>query len=205
MAHLALNPIIGAMAARLCGAKAVRLWHDQLLLKPPNSGSVGNVGWHQDYHYWQCTDPPELLTAWVALDDVNGDNGCMQVVPGSHRWGLLPEGNFFNKDLEALQARIEAASGRPFHTAKCILPAGSLSFHHCLTIHGSGANRTPRPRRSLVVHLQPEGTRYRAGTPGKGHMNVRLLSGNDGDPFVGPYFPVLYREGSEENPWRTGS
>lgn len=202
MAKLALHPLIGAMACRLTGARAIRLWHDQLLLKPPDSGSAGNVGWHQDYHYWQCTNPPELLTAWVALDDVTEENGCMQVVPGSHRWGLLPEGDFFTKDLDSLKQRIEKVAGRSFHTASCVLPAGALSFHHCLTIHGSGPNRSRRPRRSLVVHLMPEGTRYRAGTPGDGHMNVRLLCGKDGDYFAGPYFPVLYRQGTEENPWR---
>jgi ectoine hydroxylase-related dioxygenase (phytanoyl-CoA dioxygenase family) len=204
MARLALHPVIGAMAARLARAQAIRLWHDQLLFKPPSSGAVGHVGWHQDYHYWQCTTPAELLTAWVALDDVNEENGCMQVVPGSHKWGLQPEGNFFDKDLEGLQKRIEATSGKPFVTANCILPVGSLSFHHCLTIHGSGANQTSRPRRSLVVHLMPEGTRYRGGTSSDNHMNVSLLSGQEGDPYAGPYFPVLYREGSLENPWHTG-
>ena len=193
LARLALHPLIGAMAARLAGASAIRLWHDQLLMKPQDSGVAGNVGWHQDYHYWQCTTPPELLTAWVALDDVNEENGCMQMAPGSHRWGLLPEGDFLNKDLDALQQRIEAVSGQPFQTVHCNLPAGALSFHHCLTVHGSGPNLSPRPRRSLVIHLMPEGTRYRAESPSEGHMNVRLLSGQDGDRFAGPYFPVVYR------------
>jgi len=159
------------------------------------------VGWHQDYGYWQCIDPPEMLTAWVALDDVSEENGCMQVVPGSHKWGLVPEGNFFDHDLQALEERITAASGKTFQTAPCILPAGALSFHHCMTLHGSGPNLSQRPRRSLVVHLLPEGTRYRAGSPSEGHMNVRLLGGRDGDPFAGPYFPVLYREGASANPW----
>jgi ectoine hydroxylase-related dioxygenase (phytanoyl-CoA dioxygenase family) len=202
LSRLALHPLIGAMAARLTGAGSIRLWHDQLLHKPPDSGAAGNVGWHQDYHYWQCATPPELLTAWIALDDVHEANGCMQVAPGSHSWGLLPEGDFFNKDLEALKEKIIARTGRPFETRPCILPAGSLSFHHCLTVHGSGPNRSAGPRRSLVAHLIPEPTRYRAGTPGDGHMNVRLLSGRDGDPFAGPYFPVLYRERDGGNVWR---
>lgn len=204
MGRLALHPVIGAMAARLAGAEAIRLWHDQLLFKPPDSGVVGNVGWHQDYHYWQCTTPAELLTAWIALDDVTVENGCMQVVPGSHRWGLLPVGDFFDRDLEGMKAKIEAATGRPFEAVRCDLPAGSLSFHHCLTVHGSGPNTSLGPRRSLVAHLMPEGTRYRAGTPADGHMNVRLLAGRDGDPYAGPYFPTLYCEGGNENPWNAG-
>ncbi len=203
IAKIVLHPLIGEMAARLAGAKGIRLWHDQLLYKPPNTGSWGNVGWHQDYHYWQCTDPPELLTAWLALDDVTEENGCMQVVPGSHQWGLLPEGNFFEQDLETLQKRIEQVSGHPWRTVKCEMPAGALSFHHCLTIHGSGPNLSQRPRRSWAIHLMPDGTRYRANTPSDHHMNVFLLGGKDGDPFAGPYFPLLYREGEKANAWQT--
>jgi ectoine hydroxylase-related dioxygenase (phytanoyl-CoA dioxygenase family) len=203
IARAILHPLIGAMAVRLNGSKGIRLWHDQLLYKPPQTGAAGNVGWHQDFHYWQCTDPPELLTAWLALDDVDGENGCMQVVPGSHRWGLLPEGDFWEQDLAALQHRIEAASGRPFETACCILPAGAVSFHHCLTIHGSGPNLSQRPRRSIAIHLFPDGTRYKADTPSNGHMNVHLLGGRDGDPFAGPYFPLLYSESLISNAWDT--
>lgn len=203
IAKIVLHPLIGEMAARLAGAKGIRLWHDQLLYKPPDTGTRGNVGWHQDYQYWQCTDPPELLTAWLALDDVSEQNGCMQVVPGSHKWGLLPEGNFFEQDLETLQRRIEQVSGHPWRTAKCEMPAGALSFHHCLTIHGSGPNLSRRPRRSWAVHLMPDGTRYRANTPSDRHMNVFLLGGKDGDPFAGPYFPLLYRAGERANAWQT--
>lgn len=201
IARYILHPLIGEMAARLTGARGIRLWHDQLLYKPPDTGAKGNVGWHQDYGYWQCADPPELLTAWLALDDVTEENGCMQVVPGSHKWGLLPEGNFFEQDLETLQRRIEEVSGHPWRTVKCEMPAGALSFHHCLTIHGSGPNLSQRPRRSWAIHLMPDGTRYRANTPSDRHMNVFLLGGKDGEPFAGPYFPLLYREGEAANSW----
>jgi ectoine hydroxylase-related dioxygenase (phytanoyl-CoA dioxygenase family) len=129
----------------------------------------------------------------------------MEVVPGSHRWGLLPVSDFFAQDLDGLKQKIEAASGRPFETRPCILPAGAMSFHHCLTIHGSHPNLSDAPRVSMVAHLQPDGTRYRKGTPAEPHNNVRLLSGQDGDPFVGPYFPLIYREGAVGvNPWQTG-
>lgn len=201
LAKLTLHPIIGAMAARLSESKCIRLWHDELLLKPPGIGAVGNIGWHQDYQYWQCTDPPSLLTAWIALDDVDEENGCMQVVPESHKCGLLSDGNFHEHDLERLKHRFEERMGMPFVTHKCIMLAGSVSFHHCLTIHGSGINRSEHSRRSHVIHLQPEGVRYKPGTPSDTHMNVTLNGGLDGSPFIGPYFPVLYREGERANPW----
>lgn len=202
LAKLVLNPTIGALAAKLSGSTGIRLWHDQLLHKPPQKDTnAGAVGWHQDWHYWQCAEPADMLTAWVALVDVDTQNGCMEVVPGSHKWGLQDASDFFEQDLEVLQKNFEKQTGKPFETVPCVLPAGSMSFHHCLTIHGSRPNLSNAPRVSMVLHLQPEGTRYRKGTPAEPHANVRLLSGADGDPFAGPYFPVLYREEAVANPW----
>lgn len=203
LAKLALNQKIGEIAAKLAGVSGIRLWHDQLLHKPPQRDvtAAGAVGWHQDWHYWQCADSQAMLTAWVALVDVNEENGCMEVVPGSHEWGLLPENDFFEQDLDALQRSIEARTGKPFQTVPLPLPAGAVSFHHSLTIHGSRPNRSDAPRLSLVIHMQPDGTPYRSGTPADAHANVRLLSGQDGDIFAGPYFPVIYREDDHSNPW----
>ena len=202
IAKLALNPTIGAMATKLAGSDGTRIWHDQLLHKPPQADTdAGAVGWHQDWYYWQCAEPADMLTAWVALVDVNQENGCMEVLPGSHKWGLQEGNDFFEQDLETLQKKIEESTGKPFETVSCELPAGAVSFHHCLTIHGSRPNLSNAPRLSLVIHLQPDGTRYRSGTPADAHANVRLLSGEDGDVFAGPYFPYLYRNNGEANPW----
>ena len=202
IAKLVLHPVIGRIASTLAQVPAVRLWHDQLLHKPPQQGKQANaVGWHQDYHYWQCADNPNMLTAWVALVDVDEDNGCVEMVPGSHKWGLLPESDFFEQDLDVLQGKIEEVSGKPFETVPMRLPAGSLSIHHCLTIHGSRPNRTPDPRVSMVVHMMPDGTRYKSGTPADPHYNVGLLSGKNGDPFAGPYFPIIGGDNPSRNPW----
>lgn len=202
LAKLVLNPIIGEIAAQLAGVSGIRLWHDQLLHKPPQKDTqAGAVGWHQDWHYWQCAQPAEMLTAWVALVDVNEQNGCVEFVPGSHKWGLQKGSDFFEQDLESLQKSLEESSGQPFETVPAILPAGAVSFHHCLTIHGSRPNLSDSPRLSMALHLQPDGTRYQAGTEADAHNNVRLLSGQDGDPFAGPYFPVIYKENQRANPW----
>ncbi|MCP4246208.1 MAG: phytanoyl-CoA dioxygenase family protein [bacterium] len=200
--QLALDETVGAMAARLMQTDEVRLWHDQLLYKPgqdqPDATRSGNVGWHQDHGYWRCA-PPTLITAWVAFVDVDLSNGCMQVLPGSHQWGLLPHSDFFDGDLESMQARIEAHTGRPFVTAPLDLKAGEVSFHHCLTVHGSGPNTTNAPRRSLVMHLMPGDARYVSGTPDDKHMNAFLMQrggGMHGDLFNGEAWPVLYAASS---------
>ncbi|HRK73361.1 MAG TPA: phytanoyl-CoA dioxygenase family protein [Rhodothermales bacterium] len=201
IARTVIHPVIGNMAAMLSGSKGIRLWHDQLLYKPSQNAGTGAVGWHQDHHYWQCATPFNMLTAWIALVDVNEQNGCMEVVPGSHNWGLLNNNDFFEHDLDTLQKRIEAETGNPFRPAACPLPAGAVSFHHCRVLHGSRPNLSMAPRLSLVAHLMPDGTCYKANTPSDPHMNVRLLSGRDGDPFAGPYFPMLWHESGTGNPW----
>jgi ectoine hydroxylase-related dioxygenase (phytanoyl-CoA dioxygenase family) len=194
LGDLALDETIGAMGARLARTSEIRLWHDQLLYKPGGGKSSGNVGWHQDYHYWQCSDRPKMLTAWVAFDDVTVENGAMIVVPRSHRWGLMQGRSFFDKDIDNIEEKIQAPPGEKIEMVPCVMKAGHLSFHHCMTIHGSGANETDKPRRSLVIHMMDASCRYRKDTPSEEHMNVLLLHGQDGDLFQGDYFPVLYGE-----------
>ncbi|MFB9276216.1 phytanoyl-CoA dioxygenase family protein [Cohnella cellulosilytica] len=192
---LAVDPVIGEIGCRLMKAASIRLWHDQLLFKPgnPDRRAGGNVGWHQDYAYWQCAAEPSLVTAWVAFDDVSLDNGCMQVVPRSHRWGLVNVNDFFEQDMEKQRQGMAIPDGDAFEPVPLVMKAGQVSFHHALTIHGSGPNTTTNPRRSLAVHLMTGDTRYKAGTRGDGHMNVGLLGGRDGDLFAGENFPELFR------------
>lgn len=204
IARLVLHPLIGKIAAKLSGARGIRLWHDQLLYKPPQSGKAGNIGWHQDRGYWQCLDNDGAITAWVALDDVSVENGCMEMVPGSHRWGLLGEDHFYQQDIEGQIKRIEEKTGQRFTTTSCVLRAGCVSFHHCFTIHGSRTNTSNRPRISIAVHLIPDGTRYRAGTTSEDHSSNTLRHPKDGETYAGPYFPLLYREGEPlANVWMT--
>src|SRR5258708_3391177 len=71
--------------AQLTQAQELRVWHDQIQYQPAFNGGINR--WHQDWPYWPVLSQPTQVTAWVALDDVDQDNGCMSMVPGSHRWG----------------------------------------------------------------------------------------------------------------------
>ncbi len=83
---LVTDPTIAAMAAQLSGASELRIWHDQIQYKPQERG--GRLHWHQDSPAWPTLQPKHAqITAWVALDDADLDNGCMYMVPGSHTWG----------------------------------------------------------------------------------------------------------------------
>ena len=192
------DPVLGRIAAGLMDSTEARLWYDQIIYKPgtgtgeKGSVSLGNVGWHQDYVYWQCTNTDNLVTAWIALQDTDLTNGCMSVIPGSHKWGLL-EGSdgFFNRDLDAVKSKLEG-EGREWKEVPMTLKAGQASFHHSLTIHGSGQNYSEHPRLSVVAHLMPHGTAYQ----NRGHNvdNIRLLGPRpkEGQLFDSSFFPVAY-------------
>jgi hypothetical protein len=185
-----LNATIGAIAARLHAVDVVRLWHDQLLFKPNGGEQTGHVGWHQDYGYWRACREPNLTTATIALVDLSTENGAIEVVPGSHKRGLMSASDFFNQDMDGLRSRLEAEMGSKMNTVPMVMKAGQLGFHHCLTIHGSGANRSNAPRRTIAVHLMP-GVIHR-NINGK-HMNTQIVELKDGDPFIGEHFPILYQ------------
>ncbi|WNR46828.1 phytanoyl-CoA dioxygenase family protein [Paenibacillus roseipurpureus] len=186
---------LGRIAAFLMECDGVRLWHDQVILKPgagEQETALGNVGWHQDYGYWQCASTTNMVTVWIALQDTDLTNGGMKTIEESHHWGLIPDSNtFFDQDMDALKNKY-ASNEHRWSEVPTILKAGHASFHHSLTFHGSGPNLTNQDRLSIVAHLMPDGTCYRSGI--QWHPNIPLLGPwpAEGQPFDGPNFPLLY-------------
>jgi len=129
----------------------IQLFHDQALYKPAYHG--GPVFWHQDNAYWRCT-PPNLVSCWLTLDDVNVDNGAMQFIPGTHF-----------KAVEHGRAQTTTAlldSGDQVGDAQPVvvdLPAGGIAIHHCQTLHHTAPNTTERQRRAFAIHFMVPGTR----------------------------------------------
>jgi ectoine hydroxylase-related dioxygenase (phytanoyl-CoA dioxygenase family) len=176
------DPALAETARRLAGARAVRLWHDQALLKQP--GDSKPTPWHQDLPYWPMNEPG-ALSLWMALDDVDERNGCMSFVPGSQRVGALPGINLVDpQDIFAMVPKGELAGTRTFVAR---MPAGSCTFHNGLCFHAAGANQTDRPRRAMVVIYMPDGTTFN----GKGHICTNGLGLEPGRPIAGELFPVL--------------
>lgn len=196
--QLVTSDYIGELAADLLETDETRLWHDQMIYKPGvghAETNAGNVGWHQDYAYWQAASTSNMITVWIALQDTDLVNGGMMTILGSHKWGLI-EGSdtFFDQNMSELKDRY-TQEGREWVEEPCILKAGQASFHHALTFHGSGPNTTLDPRLSVVAHIMPGDTVYRAR---KGvHSNVRFLGPRprEGQPFNNDYFPVLFSRG----------
>lgn len=167
----------------------VRVWEDQSIAKAPGDAH-GVVAWHRDYTYWDHVGPAELATCWIALDDATVANGCMHVIGGSHRWKLdYRRDDVDNNNPNWVLERPEIPSAASLAPVACELPAGHCHFHHCLTLHGSAANTTDRPRRSYILHLMP-GTTRRLGHDWNPRMGS--VEGVEvGDIVRGPDYPEL--------------
>ncbi len=185
----ARNPVICEEVAQLCRTDTLRIWHDQVQYKPPVTGGPG--GWHQDFPAWPVLQPPDLVSAWVALDDAVVENGCMWMVPGSHRWGnqkgyitRTPDYMPSHREPDRLPpgARVEAV---PFEIRK-----GQVGYHHCLTWHGSPPNRSTRKRRAIAVHYMPAHIRYE---PAGSHVMRTFVEVQPGEILAGEHFPVVFR------------
>ncbi|ALO06100.1 Phytanoyl-CoA dioxygenase [Streptomyces venezuelae] len=184
LALLVRQSFISAAAARLAGAKEIRLWHDQLLYKPSGSTRPGNVGWHTDRQYWRSCSSEEMLTAWVPFHDVTDDHGPLMFAAGSHRWNEQPDLSFFDQDLTTIERH---ADEHDLRIVSVTLTRGQISFHHSKTLHGSGPNHSGEARRSIAIHLQPGDNRHATvhhpdGTRAGHHLDLLVAARPDGAP-----------------------
>jgi ectoine hydroxylase-related dioxygenase (phytanoyl-CoA dioxygenase family) len=186
--QLALNRTIAQEVAQLTDARELRIWHDQIQYKPAGKGGANH--WHQDSPYWPPLVPKDQqVTAWVALDDADANNGCMSMVAGSHRWGDAI------RDVEELP-KFDTSQmppewrGHALRVHLCPVRAGHVHYHHALTWHGSQANKSTRPRRAIALHYMTEKTVLNAAGdhPMKPFIHVR-----DGEKIEGDAFPLVCR------------
>jgi ectoine hydroxylase-related dioxygenase (phytanoyl-CoA dioxygenase family) len=180
------NPRFLVAASQLLGNVPVRFWHDQLFWKPAKKGGV--VAWHQDYSYWTRTIPVAHLTCWCGLDDSTKENGCLQYIAGSQRWGLLPKPALAG-DLEGIRGSLSDDQIKQFeHPQYAAVKAGEAIFHHSLTLHGSGENKSDKPRRAFVINVFADGV--------TSDSNEAMLEGvpvvPKGEKMQGQFFPLLY-------------
>jgi ectoine hydroxylase-related dioxygenase (phytanoyl-CoA dioxygenase family) len=178
------NPAFLMPAAQLLSG-AVRFWHDQIFYKPAYHGAV--VAWHQDYSYWTRTQPLAHLSCWIGLDDATRENGCVNYVPGSHRWSLLPVTGLAH-GMDVIQTVLSEEQKAQFKRVPVELKKGEASFHHPLMVHGSYENRTERPRRAAVINVFRDGVISASNSaPLEGVPAIPV-----GEKMDGQFFPLLF-------------
>jgi phytanoyl-CoA hydroxylase len=136
----------------------IQLYYSMLMMKPPREGFT--APWHQDFAFF-VHDRADLLACMVAIDDANVENGCLRVVPGSHKRGLV---NHFKDGRFTEVAQVDtAAFDDPDGQRALPATAGSLILWHCLTLHSSQPNRSERPRRAIVYEYKNPEARLMGG------------------------------------------
>lgn len=124
-------------------------FHSKLMQKEPKVG--GAWEWHQDYGYWyknQFLYPDQLTSIMIALSEANKENGCLQIIKGSHKLGRVNHG-FAGEQVGADMAMVNHALATLEHMYVELEPGDALFFHPNL-LHRSEANLSDRPRWSLI-------------------------------------------------------
>jgi ectoine hydroxylase-related dioxygenase (phytanoyl-CoA dioxygenase family) len=134
-------------AERLLGGEVYH-YHSKLTMKRPRAG--GRWDWHQDYGYWYNNGClyPDLLSVAIAVDRATRENGCLQVIRGSHRLGRLDHGRVGGQtgaDMERVEQVMK--SHERVHVE---MAPGDAFFFHCNTLHASEPNLSDKPRNVLL-------------------------------------------------------
>jgi len=151
---LAAKPALVGLVEQLIG-RGVSVVFSQVFFKPPRGGGPKPV--HQDNFYFGPEDLEAIVTAWVALDDADLENGCMHFGEGTHKAPpvphVAPEGEPFN-----LLIPPEVAAKVPMTPAP--VPKGGVSFHHGNIFHQSADNNSDRWRRAVAMHYVRNDNRF---------------------------------------------
>lgn len=184
--RLVKDPRLLAIVEQFIGPN-IALFGSHCLCKPPGDGQ--RVQWHQDGSYWPL-DPMELVSLWLAVDDSVRENGCMRVIPGTHKRELtkLEIHNIFTQGMaDSLVDESRAVDIE--------LRAGDVSIHHPNVIHGSNANTSTRRRCGIVIRYIPTTTRITSDTVDNLPHKAFLLRGR-AVPGINTYHPLpKYRDG----------
>ncbi len=149
-----------AMSARLHAALDALMGHGRVLLqemalvKPPKVS--GDKPWHQDAAYFRGSDPNLMFGVWIALDPATRENGCMEVIPGSHLRGPAPHVPAEDINLCTIRPDLVRLADR---VALPMGPGDVLVFHS-LIHHYTAANRSNDRRRALQFHYHQVGLEW---------------------------------------------
>jgi phytanoyl-CoA hydroxylase len=164
------EPALVARLEQLLGGRVVMplAHHNCIMTKQPRFSS--ETGWHQDIRYWSFARP-ELVSVWLALGRETPENGCLHLLPGTHRSEFarerFDEALFLRPDLPENAALIATRVAAP-------LEPGDVLFFHCRTFHAAGRNQTDQTKYSAVFTFRPFDNPPLAGTRSASHGELLL-------------------------------
>ena len=157
----ALDPRLTRLASALFGGRPAMVFQDQAFIKPPDVG--GPRSYHQDNWYFGLASSDDILTAWIALDDADADNGALRYLPGSHLEGIVKHTNqLVNVDETKLDLGREVVA--PVRRGGVVVHHGAAL--HCSRENVSGNNRRACETRKYQPTIQPR----RSPAPHPSHL-----------------------------------
>ncbi len=165
-----ISPLLAVRLRQLLGPRVEmsQAHHNCVMTKNPGFSSVTH--WHQDIRYWSFQQP-ELVSVWTALGREHPGNGCLRVLPGTHRMAFEPE-QFDGDKCFRSEHSANAALIATQHTVE--LEAGDVLFFHCRLLHAAGDNRSNETKFSLVSTYHTASNRPLAGTRSASFPDVPL-------------------------------
>lgn len=190
----ALDSILPSLCTKLLDSSYLNFWEDTTFVKAPNTAQ--RTSFHQDYSYFQIKGD-KCCVVWIALDNVTYENGAMEYVRGSHKWGqkyapnLLVSQSVFPDSPYDKVPDIEA-NPQDYDIISFDVEPGDVIIHHVLTIHGARGNQsTDKMRRAISFRYCGDDVTYydRPGSVVQPYLTDKL---NDGDKLFSKDYPVVF-------------
>jgi len=168
--EFARNPDLLDIAEQLIGPDLI-LWGSQVFSKPASDGMA--IPWHQDGQYWPMR-PLATVTVWIAVDPATVENGCLRVIPRTHKGGLLPHESTDEAGLALNQGLTKSAIDEE-SAVDIKLEAGQISLHHAMVVHGSNANLSSKRRCGYAIRYMPAKSHFDRSIPPTRIANNQVL------------------------------
>ena len=146
--ELASHPDLLDMVEGILGPD-ILIYGAEFFIKEASTPHI--VSMHQDLTYWGLGATDNLVTAWIALSEVNQESGCMQFVAGSHNHQILPHEDTFSENNLLSRGQEIQVEVKEKEKTDIVLAPGQVSLHHGRTIHGSGPNSSDDRRIGFVI------------------------------------------------------
>jgi len=183
-----LNDAVLDVVEDLIGPDIV-LFSSHFIAKPGGNGK--RVPWHEDSAYWKgLWDPMEVVTVWLAIDPAVPENGCMKVIPGSHRDGYSDYDEVADREESVFGTEIRPGGFDPETAVDCVLQPGEYSVHHAKCIHGSDANHSSLRRCGYTMRYIAADSAFDGHARNRGGlMDIYLARGRDraGNTYAEPF------------------
>ena len=138
----------------------IALWNSSFFAKPALNGR--KTPWHQDGEYWPVR-PLATCTVWIAVDASTQENGCLNVLRGSHRDRRLRAHDTNDDPSYTLNQELREEEFDEDLAVPIELEAGQVSLHDVYLVHGSEANDSPKPRRGMTLRYMPTSSVFDRG------------------------------------------